>query len=270
MLAPRMCCELRGEVHRRREVRVEADGEQADESDQLAAGGASTAQRAEPTLHQRRLVAGDQAGARSVRPAYGATKCCITSGSALMAAISSTSASRHQHSAEPRRAELHQARSRRSACQHGQDPAGLLGKGVELSSGIGKEIPRQGLSLERSLPLRFCSMFASVCRQPPGRRRTARRRRRSRFAPAMTKSTMRRSSSSHGPRQGSKRNCAGCCPEWDGRRLWASNGSKAPGARLARETRMPQPKAKRLVSPSQPLDLDAPNGGGVSARRDRR
>lgn len=34
---------------------------------------------------------------------------------------------------------------------------------------------------------------------------------------------------------------------WDRRQVWADNGSKAPGARLARETRMPKSDADRLV-----------------------
>jgi hypothetical protein len=41
--------------------------------------------------------------------------------------------------------------------------------------------------------------------------------------------------------------------EWDERELWGSNGSKAPGARFARETHMPQSKAKRLVSRARRL-----------------
>lgn len=40
---------------------------------------------------------------------------------------------------------------------------------------------------------------------------------------------------------------------WDTRQIWANNGSKAPAARLARETHMPRPKAQRLVSRSRQL-----------------
>jgi len=41
---------------------------------------------------------------------------------------------------------------------------------------------------------------------------------------------------------------------WDNRTLWADNGSKAPGARLARDTHLRRGRADRLVTRSRTLD----------------
>ena len=53
---------------------------------------------------------------------------------------------------------------------------------------------------------------------------------------------------------------------WDATSAWADNGSKAPGARLARETGFPKADAKRLVRRgralrSMPLTADAYQAG---------
>ena len=56
---------------------------------------------------------------------------------------------------------------------------------------------------------------------------------------------------------------------WDNRQVWADNGSKAPGARLARETGMRHPRAKTLVRrarnlPAMPATTQAYTAGELT------
>ena len=53
---------------------------------------------------------------------------------------------------------------------------------------------------------------------------------------------------------------------WDNRQIWADNGSKAPGARLARETGMRHPRAKTLVRRARNLPAMPATTHGVHRR----